>query len=129
VLPNTTSHPVLSLDANRPSTEVYASTPRKITSTMAQDVMDTTRLTVATDSETLSPSVVHLPGTHMPPAAADRREGITPVKDAFRGVQVGMTTIGKLSNICKEALERIKWVMEAVSPIAEVRYDVPSANP
>ena len=41
-------------------------------------------------------------------------------KNALRNADEAMTTI-KLSNTWEGALERIKWVMDTVSPVAEVR--------
>ena len=121
VSPNTTSNPVLPIGANLQSTAVNASSATATAFTMAQG---STNTTVTTDSETLSPPTAHLPGTPMPPAAANPRAGVPPVEVALHGAQEAMTTISNLSNTWEDALERIKWVMDAVSSIAEVRYNI-----
>ena len=45
------------------------------------------------------------------------------VEVALHGAKKAMTTIS-LSDTWEVALERIKWVMDTVSPVAEVCYDV-----
>jgi phage-related protein len=45
------------------------------------------------------------------------------VEDALQSVKEAMTTIS-LSDTWEVALSRIKWVMDTVSPVAEVRYDI-----
>jgi hypothetical protein len=64
----------------------------------------------------------------MPLAAANPREGVPPVEDALHVAQEAMKTISTLSNTWEDALSRIKWVMDAVSTVAEVSYDALSAN-
>ncbi len=91
---------------------------------------NTTRSTVATGSETLSPPKDRLPSemsTPMPPVA-DRRAGMSPAENALHDADEAMTTIN-LSKTREGALERSKWVMDTVSPAAEVRCNVPLANP
>ncbi len=110
---NTTSHPgkrdlVGAREAMRPR--------------MTQDPMKSIRSTVAAGFETLSCPRDHLPGeitTSMPPAA-DGSAGMPPAKNALRNADEAMTTIN-LSNTWEGALERIKWVVDTVSPVAEVR--------
>jgi len=83
---------------------------------------NTTQSTVTTGSGTLLPSTDHLSSemsTPMPPAA-DGRAGISPAENALHDADEAMTTIN-LSNTLEGALERIKWVMDAVSSVAEVR--------
>ncbi len=58
-------------------------------------------------------------GTPMLPAA-DRRGGMSPAENALYDADETMTTIN-LSNTLEGALDRIKWVMDAVSSVAEVR--------
>ncbi len=110
---NTTSHPgkrdlVGAGEVMRPS--------------MAQDYMKSTRSPVATGFETLSFPKDHLPGniTTSMPLVADGSAGISPAKNALRNADEALTTIN-LSNTREGALERIKWVMDTVSPVAEVR--------
>ncbi|KAH9029897.1 hypothetical protein EDB84DRAFT_222829 [Lactarius hengduanensis] len=76
--------------------------------------------TIAAGIETLSyskdrPSEI----TASVPPAADGSAGISPAKDALRNADEAMTTI-KLSNTWEGALERIKWVMDTVSSVAEL---------
>ncbi len=113
VSPNTTSHPgkrdlVGAGEAIKPS--------------MTQDSMISTRPTVAASSETPSSAKDHLPGeitTSMPPAA-DGSAGMSPAENALRSADGAVVAID-LSNTWEGALERIKWVMDTVSPVAEVR--------
>lgn len=106
VSPNTTPHPgerVGAGEAMRPS--------------MAQD---STR-SAAAGIETLSSPNDLLPGettTSMPPAA-DGSLGMSPAKNALRNADEAAATID-LSNTWKGALGRIKWVMDTVSPVAEL---------
>ena len=80
---------------------------------------NTIRSTVATGSENLSPPTDHLPSAPMPPAA-DRRAGMSPAKNALHDADEAMMSIN-LSKTWEGALERIKWVMDTLSPVAEVR--------
>ena len=48
------------------------------------------------------------------------RVSMTPTENALRNADEAMTMID-LSNKWEGALERIKWVMDTVSPVAEVR--------
>jgi len=61
------------------------------------------------------------------PPATDRRAGMSPAEKLYDADEA-MTTIN-LSNIREGVLGRIKWVMDAVSPVAEVRCNVLFANP
>ncbi|KAH9040383.1 hypothetical protein EDB85DRAFT_134287 [Lactarius pseudohatsudake] len=119
VSPNSTSSPAFA--ANLRPTEVgdlpsgEAMRPFK-----AQVSTNTTRSTVTTGSETLSPPTVHLPSdTNILPPAADRRAGMSPAENALRDADEAIMTIN-LSNTLEGALERIKWVMDAVSSVAEL---------
>ena len=127
--PNTTPCTVLPVNTtNLQSTEVNVSTPREATSSMAQDSANATRSTVAADSEALSPPTDRLPGTAIPPAA-DRRAGIPPLLDTLDDTEKAMTSISNLSDTWESALERIKWVMDTVSPVAGVRRNFLSTDP
>ncbi len=89
---------------------------------MAQDAMKSTRSTVAAGIEMFSPSKNHLPGgfyAPMPPAA-NQWAGVSPAEDALHDTNEAVTTFN-LSKTREGALERIKWVMDTVSPVAEVR--------
>ncbi|KAH9025271.1 hypothetical protein EDB83DRAFT_2555426 [Lactarius deliciosus] len=123
VSPNATSHPMLPISApilqpteinDLPSGE--AEKP-----SVPQDSTNPTRPTMTTGSSTLSPPTDRRPSetsTPIPPAA-DRR-GVS-LENALHGAD-GVMTIIELSNKWEGALERIKWVMETLSPVAEVRY-------
>ena len=60
--------------------------------------------------------------------ATNRRAGMSPAEDALHDAKEVMATIN-LSKTWEGALERIKWVMDILSPVAEVRYSVLFANP
>ena len=64
----------------------------------------------------------------MPPEAY-RRAGMPPVEDALDGAKEIMTTINSLSDTWGSALERIKWVVDTVSPVAEVRCNFLCTDP
>jgi hypothetical protein len=119
VSPNATSSPVLPIDTTNPqSTEVHASTGRGATSSMAQDFTNTTRST-AVGSDTSSPPTDRLPNVPTPPAADPRAE-MSSAENALQIANDAMATIS-LSDTWEVALSRIKWVMDTVSPVAEVR--------
>jgi hypothetical protein len=88
---------------------------------MTQDFTNTTRST-ATGSETPSPPSDRLPSTTTPPAA-DPRAVISSAENALQLANEVMVTMN-LSDTWEGALERIKWVMDTVSPVAEVCHDV-----
>ena len=127
--PDTTSYPVLPVNATSlQSTEVSVSTPGESTSSMVQDSTNVHRSTIATDSDTIPPPTGHLPDPPMP-AAADRRAGMPTVEDALDGAKEAMTAVSNLSDTWEGALSRLKWVMDTVSPVAEVRCNFLSTNP
>ncbi|KAH9066744.1 hypothetical protein EDB87DRAFT_456187 [Lactarius vividus] len=123
VSPKTTSYPALSINAtNLRSAEFVDLPPDQATrSSMAQVSTNTTRSTVTTGSEAGSPPTVRPPSDmNTPiPAAADRQAGMSSAKNALDDADEAMTTIN-LSNTLEGALERIKWVMDAVSSVAEL---------
>ena len=126
--PNTTSYPVLPVNATSlQSTEVNVTTPREATSSMAQGSTNLTR-SIVTDSEALLPPTDHLSSSPMPPAA-DQRAGIPPVEDALDDAKGAMTTISDVSDTWEGALGRIKWVMDTVGSVAEVRSNFLSTDP
>ncbi len=53
---------------------------------------------------------------------------VSPAENALHDANEAMTTIN-LSNTWEGVLGRIKWVMDAVSPVAEVRCNVLIARP
>ena len=54
---------------------------------------------------------------------ADPRADLSSAENALQGANEVMTTIN-LSDTWGAALERIKWVMDIVSPVAEVRSNI-----
>ncbi|KAH8993376.1 hypothetical protein EDB92DRAFT_1980344 [Lactarius akahatsu] len=90
---------------------------------VAQEFTNPTRSTII--PETLSPPTDNFPRSEIStliPPAADRR-GVSPAVSALHGAGEAMATIN-LSNKWEGALGRIKWVMDTVNPVAEVRYIV-----
>ena len=90
---------------------------------MLQDSPNTTRF--AAGSEILSlpdglPSSPMLPVTNL-------RARISPAENAINDAKEAMTTIN-LSKTWEDAIERVKWVMDTLSPVAEVRYNVLSCK-
>ena len=127
-LPSTTSYPILAINTSNPqSTEVNKLPLGEATSSVIQESTSTTRSAFTIDSETLSPPTDRISITPMSPAT-DGRAGISPAENALFNAKEVMTTIN-LSKTWEGALARIKWVMDTLSPVAEVRYKVLSANP
>jgi hypothetical protein len=129
VSPNATSYAVpTGINAtNLRSTEVGPSPLTEATSSVAQVSANTARSTVDIGSETLSPPTDRLPSTPML-AAADQRAGMSPAETALNRADAAMTTINT-SKTWGVALERIKWVMDTLSPVAGVRRNVLFVNP
>jgi hypothetical protein len=128
VSPNATSYAVpTGIATNLRSTEVDPSPLTEATSSVAQVSANTARSTVDIGSETLSPPTDRLPSTPML-AAADQRAGMSPAETALNHADAAMTTINT-SKTWGVALERIKWVMDTLSPVAAVRRDVLFVNP
>jgi len=86
-----------------------------------------TRPTVTTGSETPSSPTNRLHSPFIPPAA-DQQAGMSPAENALHGAGEAMTTIN-LSKTWEGALERIKWVMDTASSVAEVRCNVLFVKP
>ena len=89
---------------------------------MTEASTNTTRSTVAIGSETLSPPTDRLPSTPMLPAT-DRQAGMSPLENALRDTKEVMATIN-LTRTWEGGVARLKWVMDALSPVAEVRYNL-----
>ena len=125
VVSNTASPPVLPIDAtNLQSTEANALTPREATNSVAQDPADFVRSTVVTERGIFTPPTDNLdhPSTPMS-SVADPRVDIPSAENALEIANKAVTAIN-ISDTWEGALERIKWVMDTVSPVAEVRYSV-----
>ncbi|KAH9159371.1 hypothetical protein EDB89DRAFT_1203773 [Lactarius sanguifluus] len=123
VSPNTTSDPIL--PTNVPiirSTAIDDSSSGEAEEpAMAQEPTNLTRSTITT-GPALAPPTNRLPSSEsspIPPAA--ERRGVSPAVSALHGAGEAMATIN-LSNKWEGALERIKWVMDTVSPVAEMAY-------
>ncbi|KAH9066830.1 hypothetical protein EDB87DRAFT_463860 [Lactarius vividus] len=117
VLPNTTSPPAVPIDP----AEINDLPPRKSTKpSMDMFSTNTSRSTVTAGSGTRSlPTVRLLRDVSTPPLAADRGAGMLSAKSALRDADEAMMTVN-LSNTLEGALGRIKWVMDAVSSVAEL---------
>ena len=91
---------------------------------------NTTRSSVATGSETLSPLKDRPPSeiSAVIPPATDRQEGMTSAENALHAAKEVIATIN-LSKTWEGALARIKWVMDTLSPVAEVRRNVFFSDP
>ena len=113
VSPNVTPYPVLPIDAtDLQSAEANTSTVSEATSSTAQGL----------DGGTLAPAADHRPSTPIPLTFV-QQAGMPHIEDTLQSAKEAMTAIS-LSDTWEVALERIKWVMDIVSPVAEVRYDV-----
>jgi hypothetical protein len=125
VTPNTTSYPILAIDAtNLQSTEVNESSPGEYVSSIAPGSVNTTRSAIAIGSDALPPPADCLPSemSTPPPAATNRLAGMPLAENALREAKDAMTTIN-LCDTWESALERIKWVMDTLGPVAEVRIN------
>jgi hypothetical protein len=131
VSPNTTTYPTLTTDGFNPqSTEVSELPPREDMSSMAQDSVNTTRSAIPTGSETLPLAADRLPSEMITPLmpATNRPAGMSLAENALREADDALTTIN-LSDTWEGALEKIKWVMDTLGPVAEVRIHDLVANP
>ena len=96
----------------------------------ATTTRNTTRSTVVTGSESLSPLRDRLPSeiSALIPPASDQQEGMSSAENALHDAKEVMTTIN-LSKTWEGALARIKWVMDTLSPVADVRRNIHFFNP
>jgi hypothetical protein len=89
---------------------------------VAQHTVELSLATVASASEALSPSTDYLPvesGTPAPPTAYCQAE-MSPTKKALHDANDAMKTMN-IYDTWDNAVSRIKWVMDTVSPVAGVR--------
>jgi hypothetical protein len=93
-------------------------------SSIAPGSVNTTRSAVATGSEALPLPADRLPIEmgNPPPAVTNRPAGMPLAENALREANDAMTTIN-LCDTWESALERIKWVMDTLGPVAEVRMN------
>ena len=89
---------------------------------MARDPTNVVQSTVATERGAFAPPTDNHPNTPMPPVA-DPQADMSSTENALKIANEAMAAI-KLSDTWEGALERIKWVMDTVSPVAEVRFGV-----
>ena len=127
VSPDATSDPIILINApNIQSTEVNESHPTEAKQVSTAQDTDNTRS--AADSEILSPPKDRHPSENTSQAPpVDRRVEMSPAENALQVAKEAMATIN-LSDTRESALERIKWVMDTLSPVAGVRRDVYFAN-
>ncbi|KAH9025294.1 hypothetical protein EDB85DRAFT_234419 [Lactarius pseudohatsudake] len=123
VSPSTTSDPILPTNAPiiRSTTIDDSPSGEAEEPSVAQESTNPTPSTITTGPETLSPPTDRLPSSEMSTPilpAADRR-GMLPAVSALHGAGEAMATID-FSNKWEGALGRIKWVMDTVSPVAEL---------
>ena len=91
--------------------------------TMAQNSIETTPSVVATAPEPLSPPTDLVPietSTPTPPVP-DVRAAVSPAENALNDADEAAKAI-HLSSTWEGAVARIQWVMDTVSPVAEVRH-------
>ncbi|KAH9059819.1 hypothetical protein EDB87DRAFT_1577354 [Lactarius vividus] len=107
-------------NSGRPAGQAMQPVTLYLTVTTSTNMTTHPGSTAGADIETLSYSK-DLPSgiTASVPPVADGSAGISPAKNALRNADEAMTTI-KLSNTWEGALERIKWVMDTVSSVAEL---------
>ena len=86
-----------------------------------------TRFTIATASENFSPLTDILPSGPVL-RETEQRAIFSRVEIVLHDAKEAMTTIN-LSKTWEGALERIKWVMDTLSPVAEVRLNDHFSNP
>ncbi|KAH9059026.1 hypothetical protein EDB87DRAFT_1577942 [Lactarius vividus] len=119
VSPNTTSDPTFNAPIIRSTTINGSPSGEAEKPSVAQESTNPTRSTIT--PETLSPPTEIFPRSEMstliPPAA--NRRGVSPAVSALHGAGEAMATINLL-NKWEGALGRIKWVMDTVSPVAEL---------
>ncbi|KAH9009494.1 hypothetical protein EDB85DRAFT_2298559 [Lactarius pseudohatsudake] len=120
VSPSTTSGTILPINAPIvQSSTINDSYSGEAGASVTQESMTPTRSAITTGSETLSPPTGRLPSEmNTIPPASDRR-GLSPVESALDGAGEATATMN-LSNKWEGAVGRIKWVMDTVSPVAEL---------
>src|SRR6266702_277346 len=126
---NATSPPILSNNPTNPiATEVDVPPKEQATKpTMAQNPIESTPFVVATAPEPLSPPTDHVPIETSPPIppVPDVREAVSPAENALHDAEEATKAIS-LPSTWEGAVARIQWVMDTVSPVAEVRHSAMS---
>ena len=122
-----TSRPILPINAiDAIATEVDVSPMEQTmepTTAPAQDSIETTPFVVAATPEPLSPPTDRVPiGTSSPiPPVLDVRAAMSPAESALDDADKATNSID-LTSKWEGAVERIKWVVDTVSPVAGVRH-------
>ncbi len=90
---------------------------------MAQGSIGTAPFVVATAPEPLSPPTDHVPIETSTPISSvpDVRAAVLPAENALHDADEATKAIN-LPSTWEGAVARIKWVMDTVSPAAEVRH-------
>ncbi len=124
---NATSHPILPINpTNAVATKVDVSPMEQATKpTMTQDPTETTPFVVATAPEPLSTPTEHIETSIPIPPVPDVRAAMSPAENALRDAEEATKAIN-LPSTWEGAVARIKWVMDTVSPAAEVRHSTMS---
>ena len=125
-----TSHPILPANTtNTIATEGDVSPAEQATGATIvhpQDFFETAPYVVAVPNtpEPLSPPTDHVPVETGAPTSPvpDVQSAISPTKDALQGADEATKAID-LTNTWEGAVERIKWVIDTVSPVAGVRHN------
>ena len=126
---NATSHPTLPINTtNTIATEVDISLVEQATEANIAHPQNSTETTpyavaIAITPEPLSPPTDHFPietSTIIPPER-DVQAAMSPAKDALQDADEATKAID-LTSTWEGAVERIKWVMDTVSPVAGVRH-------
>ncbi|KAH9013513.1 hypothetical protein EDB84DRAFT_1582735 [Lactarius hengduanensis] len=120
---NATSHPVLPINpANAIATKVDVSPMERATKpTIAQDSIESVPFVFATAPEPPSPPTDHAPtetSTSIP-TVPDVRATVSPAENALHDADEATKAIN-LSSTWEGAVARIKWVVDTVSPVAEL---------
>ncbi len=93
--------------------------------TMAQDAIEATPFVVATVPKPLSP-MDHVPSeTSTPIPVPNVQAAMSPAENALRDADE-VTKVINLPSTWEGAVARIKWLMDTVSPAAEVRHSTMS---
>ena len=121
---NATSHPILPTSStNAIATEVDVSPVDQATRpTIAQSSIETTSFIVTTTTESHSPPTDHVlveTSTPIPPVP-DVQAAMSPAENALQDADTATKAIN-LTSTWEDAVARIKWMMDTVSPVAGVR--------
>lgn len=113
--------------ADRPAEMSPAENALRVIDEAVTTTTNTTRFTIATASENFSPLTDLLPSTPVL-RETEQRAGLSRVEIVLHDAKEAMTAIN-LSKTWEGALERIKWVMDTLSPVTEVRLNDHFSNP